>query len=57
MFTAAFTVSRGQEATVARIQAGAPAVKKWGGAVLVAVGAWFVSLAAFADFFAGVFPV
>lgn len=57
MFTAAFTVSRAQDATVERIQASAPKVKKWGGAVLVLVGVWFISLAVFADFFAQVFPV
>lgn len=57
MFTAAITVSRAQESTVARIQASAPAVKRWGGAVLILVGGWFVSLAVFADFFARVFPV
>jgi hypothetical protein len=57
MFAAAFTVSRAQETTVERIQARAPTVKRWGGGVLVAVGVWFVSLAVFADFFAGIFPV
>lgn len=57
MFIAALTVSRAQESTVSRIQASAPAVKRWGGAVLILVGVWFVSLAVFADFFARVFPV
>jgi hypothetical protein len=57
MYTAAFTVSRAQETTVQRIQASAPSVKKWGGAVLIVVGVWFVSLAVFADFFAQFFPV
>jgi hypothetical protein len=57
LFTAAFTVSRAQQSTVDRIQASAPAVKKWGGAVLVAVGLWFISLAVFADFFAQYFTV
>lgn len=57
LFTAAFTVSRAQQSTVERIQASAPAVKKWGGAVLVAVGLWFISLAVFADFFAQYFTV
>jgi protein-S-isoprenylcysteine O-methyltransferase Ste14 len=57
MFTAAFTVSRAQDATVARIRATAPAIKRWGGAVLVGVGLWFISLAVFADFFAEIFPV
>ncbi|WP_370325141.1 hypothetical protein [Euzebya sp.] len=57
MFIAAFTVSRAQRATVERIQANAPAVKKWGGVLLLMVGAWFVSLALFADIFAQVFTV
>jgi hypothetical protein len=57
MFTAAFVVSRAKDATVQRIQASAAGVKKWGGAILLIVGVWFVSLAAFADFFARVFPV
>ncbi len=57
MFTAAFTVSRAQDATVDRIQDAAPTIKRWGGAVLIAVGVWFVTLAVFADFFARIFPV
>jgi hypothetical protein len=52
LFTAAFTVSRAQQSTLVRIQANAPAVKRWGGGVLIAVGVWFISLALFADFFA-----
>lgn len=57
MFIAAFTVSRAQQSTVERIQASAPAVKRWGGAILIAVGTWFLALAIFADFFAQIFPV
>ncbi len=57
MFTAAFTVSRAQDATVDRFQDAAPTIKRWGGAVLIAVGVWFVTLAVFADFFARIFPV
>lgn len=57
LFTAAFTVSRAQQSTVERIQASAPGVKKWGGAILVLVGVWFISLAVFADFFAQYFSV
>lgn len=40
-----------------RIKVGAPSVKRWGGYVLVLVGAWFIALGIFADFFARVFPV
>ncbi len=57
MFTAAFTVSRAQDTTVDRIQNAAPTIKRWGGAVLIAVGVWFITLAVFADFFARIFPV
>ena len=57
LFTAALTVSRAQQATIERIQASAPAVKKWGGAILIVVGLWFISLALFADFFAQYFTV
>lgn len=57
MFMAAFTVSRAQDATVERIQAMAPDIKRWGGAVLIGVGLWFIALAVFADFFAQVFTV
>ncbi len=57
LFLSAFTVARAQAATVERIQAQAPAVKQWGGGILVVLGVWFVTLAVFADFFAGVFPV
>lgn len=57
MFSAAFVAARAQDATVERIKASAPAIKKWGGAVLIGVGVWFVALAAFADFFADLYPV
>lgn len=57
VFAAAFTVARAQDETISRIKAQAPRVKAWGGWILVAVGTWFLTLATFADFFAGVFPV
>lgn len=57
MFTAAVTVAGAQEATVERFQTAAPAVKRWGGWLLVLVGAWFVILAVFAQQFATIFPV
>jgi hypothetical protein len=56
-FTAALFVALAQESIMERISAGAPTVKRWGGYVLVLVGAWFVALGVFADFFARVFPV
>jgi len=56
-FGAAFAVGWAQEGVVERLRAGAPSVKRWGGAVLVLVGIFFVATGVFADFFARVFPV
>jgi protein-S-isoprenylcysteine O-methyltransferase Ste14 len=57
VFAAAFSVAGAQDQTVASMRAHAPRVKRWGGWVLVGVGAWFLLLAAFADFFADIFVV
>lgn len=57
VFAAAFGVAGAQDQTIKNIRAHAPRVKRWGGWVLVTVGAWFLSLAVFADFFADIFPV
>jgi hypothetical protein len=57
MFTLALTLATAQERTVAAMQAGSPAVKQWGGRILLVVGAWFIVLAIFADLFARVFAV
>jgi hypothetical protein len=46
-----------QERTAETLRAGAPAIKRWGGRILVLVGIWFVLLGVFADFFADVFTV
>lgn len=32
-------------------------MKRWGGRILLAVGAWFIALGIFAEFFAEIFPV
>lgn len=40
-----------------RSRARAEDVKRWGGWILIGVGAWLLALAAFPDFFAGRFPV
>jgi hypothetical protein len=56
-FAAAFSVSWAKERTVHRLQAMAPAVKRWGGAVLVVLGGWFMALGVFAQAFARLFPV
>ena len=57
MFALAVLVATAQQATVEAVQAGAPAVKRWGGRILLVVGAWLIALAVFAGFFARVFPV
>ena len=57
VFTAAFAVAGAQASTLERIKVQAPAVKTWGGRVLIALGVWFLALAVFADFFAELFPV
>ena len=57
MFTLALGLAAAQERTAETLQAGAPAVKRWGGRILVLVGIWFIVLGVFADDFAGVFSV
>jgi hypothetical protein len=57
MLSLAALIAAAQERTVEALRAGAPAVKSWGGRILVLVGAWLIALAVFADFFADVFPV
>ncbi len=46
-----------KRSTVERLGAGAPAVKRWGGHVLLLVGTWFVLLGIWAEAFARIFPV
>ena len=57
VFAAAIGVADAQDQTIEKIKAQASRVKKWGGWILTMVGVWFLILAAFADFFAKVFPV
>ncbi len=57
LFGAALGVAVAQERLVERVQASAPTIKRWGGLVLLAVGAWFIALGIFATTFAGLFPV
>ena len=54
---AAVGVSVGQEATVERLKAATPSIRRWGGWVLITVGLWFVFLAVFSSTFERVFPV
>jgi hypothetical protein len=57
VFAATFAVARTEQATLERIEAQAPTVKRWTGWIVVGIGVWFLALAAFADVFAGIFPV
>ncbi len=57
LFTLALVLAAAQERTVEAMKAGAPAVKRWGGRILLGVGGWLIALAVFADFFAELFPV
>lgn len=55
---AAVAVSISQEATVERLGAATPAIKRWGGGwVLITVGTWFILLSVFSEAFEGLFPV
>lgn len=56
-FGLVYAVATAREALVESLRSGAPTVKPWGGGLLMVVGVWMLSLAAFADFFAEVFPV
>lgn len=57
IFGVSWAISTAQEGVVARLRTSTPAVKRWGGYILVAVGSWFIALGAFAGFFSGIFPV
>lgn len=57
IFGLALAIATAQERLVATLQARAAEVKRWGGWILLLVGAWFLVLAIFADFFARLFPV
>lgn len=56
-FRLALLVAGAQEATVERLRACAPQIKRWGGAVLLVVGTWIFVLGLFAEAFVTVFPV
>lgn len=57
MFALALLLATAREHVVDSLQQGAPTIKRWGGRVLISVGAWLISLGVFAHFFADVFPV
>jgi hypothetical protein len=50
-FGLALVVASAQERTVAALRAGAGRVRRWGGFVLVGVGAWTLASAIFVDAF------
>ena len=57
VFALALLVGAAQQRVVEALKAGTQQVKRWGGVVVMAVGAWLIILAIWADFFARVFPV
>lgn len=57
MFTLAFVLAAAQERTAEAMRTGAPAIKRWGGRILVLIGLWLIILGVFADFFSGIFAV
>lgn len=56
-FGLAFLVAWARKETLERLRAGAPRIKRWGGAVLLVVGTWVFVLGLFAEAFATAFPV
>lgn len=57
ILTAAVGVSVSQKATMERMGAATPTIKRWGGWVLITLGTWFILLSAFSSTFEGLFPV
>ena len=57
LVAAALSVAISQERLVVQFRSSAPAVKHWGGYVLMLVGAWFVVLGIFANTLACLCPV
>ncbi len=49
MFLAALGATFAQASTLSRFKTAGPAVKRWGGRILILVGAWFLVLAIFTD--------
>ncbi len=57
MFILAAVIASAGERAGTSMRASAPTIKRWGGRILIGVGVWFLLLAAFASFFAKLFPV
>jgi len=49
LFVAALGAAFAKASTLSRFRTSGPAVKRWGGRILVTVGAWFLFLAVFSD--------
>ena len=56
VFVLSLALATAQERTVEAMRERVPAAKRWGGRILIVEGVWFIALAAFAGFFARVFP-
>ena len=56
-FVLATAIATAQERFVDSLKASVQQVKRWGGYILIAVGAWFIILAIWAEAFAQIFPV
>ncbi len=57
VFTLALVIASANQRVAASMRESAPVIKRWGGRILLLVGAWFLVLAAFATSFAKLFPV
>ena len=57
MFGLALSVTRVQDRTIRALRLASAVTRKFGGVILIVVGAWFLALAIWADFFATVFPL
>ncbi|MDT8307023.1 MAG: hypothetical protein RRC07_13920 [Anaerolineae bacterium] len=57
MLALAILIGTAQQEVVAVLKKGTSQIRRWSGAVLLAVGLWLIALAVWADFFARIFPV
>jgi hypothetical protein len=57
MFGLALAVTSIQDRTVRALRLATAVARQFGGAILIMVGLWFLTLAIWADFFATIFPV
>jgi len=57
VFTLALVIASANDRVAASMGESAPVIKRWGGRLLLVIGAWFLVLAAFASFFARLFSV